>query len=125
MLLILSKIFLYAKKTHYTAGNLLRLQGYPTRVGREDVIYRNNLDYRFFRRNNLNDGNTFTIDGTIDYPLLNQVNTLRLGGRIYTDRPPAYSEVVENSTGEISYEPPPPYTSREVLNNEEGVRDGI
>jgi len=107
MLLILSKVFLFAKKTsqvcarHHTArrGNhFQQLQldeiSVPCSYHTRNIITRYNAD-------------CFNSNGTSDLLILSD-DIIRFGDS--TDRPPSYTDVM----GQL--DPPPPYTSRDCLN---------
>lgn len=120
LLLILSKLFLFAKKNNCHHGrNLLHLQELPIRHGRLDAAnLRRNLAQecpgRIIITNRYSDeSNNSNLIGVLDPLLLTTENILR-PNRNFTDQPPSYNEVI-NTIPSLS-EPPPPYASTEFLN---------
>ncbi|XP_044763144.1 uncharacterized protein LOC123320054 [Coccinella septempunctata] len=115
LLLILSKVMMFAKKTslqqrHCPPDVAYYHQG-SARTGRDQSIAMCHIPYNFYSfRDNLRDDlrNLPAEESDLGNPLLD------LPGRNLDDRPPTYGELEQSRYSE----PPPPYTSREVLNED-------
>lgn len=119
-MLIVSKVVIFAKKT---ALQQQRQNMY------EDIALRNQTNVNIIRAN-FTPTNIYTVRNNSRTPRSNIIiesadmndpllfNAVRFkvpnNGATYADQPPSYVDVLRNN-GMIS-EPPPPYTSREILN---------
>ncbi|KAG5879598.1 hypothetical protein JTB14_005042 [Gonioctena quinquepunctata] len=115
LLLIVSKVMIFAKKTalQQQRSNLF-----------ENIALRNQTNVNIIRAN-FNPTNIYTVrsnsrtarsdividNSEVSDPLLFS-NSVGSGG--FTDQPPSYVDVLRSNR--IISEPPPPYTSREILN---------
>lgn len=126
LLLIVSKVVIFAKKTalqqqrhnlcenialrNQTNVNIIRANFTPTNI----YTVRSNS-----RTPRSNERNIIIDTSDVNDPLLfnaARFNVSNTGG--FNDQPPSYVDVLRNSR--LISEPPPPYTSREILNvNEE------
>lgn len=118
-MLIVSKVVIFAKKT---ALQQQRQNMY------EDIALRNQTNVNIIR--NFTPTSVYTVRNNSRTPRSNIIiessdmndpllfNTVRFkvtnNGAAFADQPPSYVDVLRNN-GMIS-EPPPPYTSREILN---------
>ncbi|XP_045468828.1 uncharacterized protein LOC123676718 [Harmonia axyridis] len=116
LLLILSKVMIFAKKTalqqRHCPPNVAYYHQGSARTGRDQSIAMCHIPYNFYSfRDNLRDAsrNLPSDEADMGNPLL------EIPGRNMDDRPPAYGELEQNNQYS---EPPPPYTSQEVLNQE-------
>lgn len=120
LLLIASKVVIFAKKT--------ALQQHRQNMY-EDIALHNQANVNIIRAN-FTPTNIYTVRNNSRTPRSNIIidpadmndpllfNTVRFkvtnNGAMYADQPPSYVDVLRNN-GMIS-EPPPPYTSRDLLN---------
>lgn len=120
LMLIVSKVVIFAKKT---ALQQQRQNMY------EDIALRNQTNVNIIRAN-FNPTSVYTVRNNSRTPRSNIIiessdmndpllfNSVRFkvtnNSTPFTDQPPSYVDVLRNN-GMIS-EPPPPYTSREILN---------
>lgn len=117
LLLILSKVMIFAKKSalQQRAANLrdeiaLRNQTNLTHPNfRSCTIYNNRTSCSRTPRSN------FTRNIIIDTSDVSDPLIFPPRFNIQNDQPPSYIDVLRNS--QTSNEPPPPYTSREILND--------
>lgn len=123
MLLILSKVFIFAKKTRCVrARNLLYLQDLTIRPARHDLVNCNPRSFDHYRNMGVmtrpgGGSHQHGVENGAGDPLLVISGNRRVCNG-YVDQPPAYSDVVGETRPSVICEPPPPYTSRECLNEE-------
>lgn len=114
MLLILSKLLLFAKKSNAPgpSNNLLHLQEIPLNQLQNNRVNYRDADYRARQSFIVRNLNTTTV---LDPLLLTRENIRGDNTQLFVDNPPSYTEVVSNVDGGVC-EPPPPYSSTEFLN---------
>lgn len=116
MLLILSKLLLFAKKTNNTVqmNNLLHLQEMQLSQCQSNRVNYRDADYRARQTFIVRNVNTTSV---LDPLLLTRENIRgENNGQLFVDNPPSYTEVI-NNVDNNSCEPPPPYRSTEFLND--------
>lgn len=125
LLLIVSKVVIFAKKTalqqqrHNLCENIALRNQTNVNIIRANFTPTNIYTVRGNSRTPRSDERIIIDTSDVNDPLLfnaARFNVSNAGG--FNDQPPSYVDVLRNSR--LISEPPPPYTSREILNiNEE------